>query len=327
MSSWWSCLINSWKHLRCYIETMSQSGPKGVCVITPFPCLAGCSYELIIRELQATLVCQYCQISQFHGKTFCSCFNTSRLLGVSKQWRMWVTFLYLPDYWKKELKHRNMHLISEIIGPTKYCILKMSLIEAKCFFKAFKVIIFLLAVIIRLPVDALCDTLYYSWVMPCRDKVMVQTLAHWRLQAWAGGLYSSSGHWSVEQKNELTGMNLLFYGFCLIFVYSFSNSNPPTSCNYIVWSPGLCSKVFKEQASSEMFIISRHHSESPVWVTDLVVVHGIVKMGSDFPLPHREGTLRLASALGQSEDVALHGGYWYDHRACPQKFLHRLKLN
>lgn len=140
-------------------------------------------------------------------------------------------------------------------------------------------------------------------IEPCRDKVMMQTLAHWRLQAQGGGLSSSPAHWSVEPKNEMTGVNLLFYGFWLIFVYS--NSNPPTSCNYIVWSPGLCSKVFKEQASNEMFIISRHRSESLVWVTDLVVVHGIVKMGSDFPLP-----LRLASALCQSEDVPLHGGYW-----------------
>lgn len=111
LRSCWSCLIKSWKHLSFYIETVSQSGPKGVCVITQFPCLAGCSYELIIRELQATHVCQYCQISQFHGKTFYSCFSTSRLLGVSKQWRMSVTFFYLPDYWKKELKHGSMDFI------------------------------------------------------------------------------------------------------------------------------------------------------------------------------------------------------------------------
>lgn len=143
------------------------------------------------------------------------------------------------------------------------------------------------------------------WVMLCRDKVMMQTLAHWRLQAWAGDLPSSPGHQLVEPKNELTGMNLLFYGFYLILVYSISSSKPPTSCNYVVWSPGLCSKVFKEQASIEMFIISRHHSESSAWVTDLLVVHGILKMGSDFPLPHGEGTLRLASALCQGEDVAL----------------------
>lgn len=39
------------------------------------------------------------------------------------------------------------------------------------------------------------------------------------------------------------------------------------------------------------------------------MVHGIMKMGSDFPLPHGEGTLRLASALCQSEDVPLDGGY------------------
>lgn len=168
--------------------------------------------------------------------------------------------------------------------------------------------IFLLAVIIRLPIDAVCDTLHYSRVMPCCDKVVVQALAKWRLQAWSSDLSSSLGHWSVEPKNELTGMNLLFYGFWLISVYSISSSKPPTSCNYVLWSPGLCSKVFKEKASIEMFIISRHHSESPVWVTDLVVVHGIVKMGSDFPLPHGEGTLRLASALCQSEDVALDGG-------------------
>lgn len=55
-----------------------------------------------------------------------------------------------------------MDFIEEIIGPAKYCILKMPLIEAKSFFKAFEVIIFLLAVIIRLPIDAVCDTLYYS---------------------------------------------------------------------------------------------------------------------------------------------------------------------
>lgn len=165
-------------------------------------------------------------------------------------------------------------------------------------------IIFLLAVIIRLWIDAVCDTLYYSWVMPYRDKVTMQTFSNWTLQAWAGDLSSSPGHWSVEPKNELTEMNLLFYGFWLIFEYSISSSKPPTSCNYVVWSPGLCSKVFKEQASSEMFIISRHCSESPAWVTDLVVVHGIMKMGSDFPLPHGGGTLRLASALCQSEDVA-----------------------
>lgn len=52
--------------------------------------------------------------------------------------------------------------MQEIIGPTKSCILKMSLIEEKSFFKAFEVIIFLLVVIIRLLIDAVCDTLYYS---------------------------------------------------------------------------------------------------------------------------------------------------------------------
>ena len=61
----WSCLIKPWKHLSCYIDTMSQSGPKGVCVVTQSPRLAGCSYELTMKEQQATL--QFVSNAKFHN--------------------------------------------------------------------------------------------------------------------------------------------------------------------------------------------------------------------------------------------------------------------
>lgn len=48
----------------------------------------------------------------------------------------------------------------------------------KIFFKALKVKILLPVVIIRLLIDAVYDMLYYSMLMPCHDKVMMQTLAN-----------------------------------------------------------------------------------------------------------------------------------------------------
>lgn len=58
-----------------------------------------------------------------------------------------------------------------------------------------------------------------------------------------------------------------------------------------------------------MLIINRHRSESPVWFTDLVVVHGIVKNGARFFLCHRE-KVHSGCQLHYTKlrDVALDGG-------------------
>ena len=57
-----------------------------------------------------------------------------------------------------------------------------------------------------------------------------------------------------------------------------------------------------------MLIINRHRSESPLWFTDLVVVHGIVEPGADCPLPRGDGTLWLSASLHQNEGRG--PGWW-----------------
>lgn len=80
---------------------MSQSGPKGVCVVTQSPCLAGCSYELTMREPQATL--QLVTIAEFHNfmarlSAVAVLFRGTLLYRTSGESQF---YFYIPDYWKK----------------------------------------------------------------------------------------------------------------------------------------------------------------------------------------------------------------------------------
>lgn len=61
----WPCLIKPWKHLSWYVDSLSQSGPKGVCVVIQPPLLAGYCYELTMRVQQATL--HFVTIAKFHN--------------------------------------------------------------------------------------------------------------------------------------------------------------------------------------------------------------------------------------------------------------------
>lgn len=221
---------------------MSQSGPKGLCVVTQSPSLAGCSYELTRREQQATL--QFVRIAKFHN--FMAPLSTVAILLQGS--------LVYPSSGESPLYFFTIPIIGKRLEAwiqignhrTHENVISLS---KMFFFKAFEVRILLPVVIIRLLIDAAYDTLYYSRVMPCHDTVMMHTLGSWRLQTWTGDLSSSLGHWSVEPENELAGKNLLFCGFQLIFCkshFKFKTTNIPIN------------RLPKVLASAAMIFKNRH---------------------------------------------------------------------
>lgn len=81
---------------------MSRSGPKGVCVVTPSPCLAGCSYELTVREQQVNL--QFLSIAKFHNLMRRLSMVAILLQGSLVYWGSGESqsyFFYFLDSWKK----------------------------------------------------------------------------------------------------------------------------------------------------------------------------------------------------------------------------------